>query len=90
MQTTNGTGGLCMTCNNAATCYYHATRGPALFCDLFDNHVTTKSDSSPFTLSDTTAPTEQTFKGLCINCDHRQDCSHAKSETGVWHCENYA
>ena len=35
----NGTGGLCMTCNNAPTCYYHATRGPALFCEMFDNYV---------------------------------------------------
>jgi hypothetical protein len=39
MQLINGTGGLCATCNNAETCFYRATRGPALLCELFDNFV---------------------------------------------------
>ena len=39
MRAINGTGGLCMTCNNVPACYYHARRGPALFCELFDDYT---------------------------------------------------
>jgi len=31
--------GLCMTCNNASSCFYLQSRGPALFCELFDDYV---------------------------------------------------
>jgi hypothetical protein len=98
----NGTGGLCMTCNNAPTCYYHATRGPALFCELFDNYVPSSdrfvpsgdrkldyealpSDTSPVR----TLPDEREYKGLCMNCEHREECPPSKTAAGVWHCEEY-
>jgi hypothetical protein len=29
------------------------------------------------------------YSGLCVNCEHRQSCTHPKPEGGVWHCENY-
>ena len=32
-------GGLCMTCNNAPTCFYRASRGPGLFSEMFDDYV---------------------------------------------------
>ena len=91
----NGTGGLCMTCNNQPTCYYHASRGPALFCDLFDNYVPSAVRTFhevPSSLDDSPAPpqpVEGTFVGLCMNCDHRLKCMHPKPASGVWHCEDY-
>mgnify|MGYP003573204554 CR=1 FL=1 len=90
MQTINGTGGLCMTCNNSATCYHYARRGPALFCEMFDNYVATKAAASA-TLPETPPQlTDEKYAGLCMNCDHRMECRNAKTETGIWHCENYA
>lgn len=29
------------------------------------------------------------FKGLCINCEHREDCRLPRPDGGVWHCEEY-
>lgn len=29
------------------------------------------------------------FKGLCFNCDNRDNCMLPKPEEGVWHCEEY-
>ena len=29
------------------------------------------------------------FKGLCVNCDHRFTCTLPKPESGVWYCEEY-
>ena len=98
MQTINGTGGLCMTCNNAPSCYYHARRGPALFCELFDGstppaeriisaRAMPPADSSAARrAADEEAPK---YAGLCVNCDHRQTCAHPRPEGGVWHCEDY-
>ena len=89
--------GLCWTCNNAPTCFHHARRGPALFCELFDNYV------SPDVIlaSRTSAPARRPFTvpaandatvaqaGLCLNCEHAAHCGHPKLEGGIWHCEDY-
>jgi hypothetical protein len=91
----NGTGGLCMTCNNQPTCYYHARRGPALFCELFDNYVppaVRTFHEEPSLLekqSGPPQPVEEKLVGLCMNCDHRKSCMHDKPASGVWHCEDY-
>ncbi|MGQ9708129.1 MAG: hypothetical protein ACUVUR_04565 [bacterium] len=29
------------------------------------------------------------YKGLCLNCENRKDCSIRNNEIGVWHCEEY-
>ena len=98
MQETNGSGGLCLTCNNVPGCYYRATRGPALFCELFDDYVppverTTSERRSPPARAPMARRTveEEIAKhtGLCMNCEHRRVCTHPKPEGGVWHCENY-
>ena len=26
---------------------------------------------------------------FCLNCDNRHECTTARSEVGVWHCEEY-
>ena len=98
MQAINVSGGLCMTCNNAPGCYYRARRGPALFCEMFDNYMPpveriNSAQASPLVDSAVAprAPEKQVSKyaGLCMNCDHRQACAYPKPEGGIWHCEDY-
>jgi hypothetical protein len=96
-ETTNGYG-LCMTCNNAPTCFFRASRGPALFCELFDDYVPPVSQT-PRTfasmpqdtslVASTTGEDATQYTGLCMNCDQRHTCRHPKPAGGVWHCENY-
>ena len=94
----NGTGGLCSTCNNAPNCFHRARRGPALFCELFDGYAPpaerAQSEQAPRSADSSSArrATDEEspkYTGLCVNCDHRQTCTHPKPEGGVWHCEDY-
>ena len=97
MRAINGTGGLCLTCNNAPACYYHARRGPALFCELFDDYTPPVKRHAaapavalePADVPSREAPASGALAGLCINCEHRRTCTHPKQEGGVWHCEDY-
>ncbi|UCD75549.1 MAG: hypothetical protein JSV91_01265 [Phycisphaerales bacterium] len=97
--------GLCSTCNNVSTCFYFSTRGPALFCELFDDHV----DYSPpqaarrapraaprvaprparRRAAPAAAEAPVPLKGLCVNCEHRSACVYPKPPGGIWHCEEY-
>ena len=29
------------------------------------------------------------YKGLCVNCDNRENCLRPMPEEGIWHCEEY-
>ena len=98
MQEHNGAGGLCMTCNNVPTCFHHARRGPALFCELFDDYVAPAerySSPPPPPLEDasvalgTAEDAPDRYTGLCVNCLHRATCTHPRPTGGVWHCEDY-
>ena len=89
--------GLCWTCNNSPSCFYHGQRGPALFCELFDSYVspdrilaarTTPSTQQPFSVRPADSGTGPQV-GLCGNCDHAPPCSHSRLEGGIWHCEDY-
>jgi hypothetical protein len=91
--------GLCSTCNNVSTCFHFATRGPALFCELFDDHM---NGAPPIARSRITRSPERrreapvapktpvTLTGLCVNCEHRDACTFPKPLGGVWRCEEYA
>ena len=90
--------GLCMTCNNAPSCFHRARRGPALFCETFDDYVLSvvrTRDRTASPLADSSmalrAAEEDAsmYAGLCINCDHRRTCGHPRPAGGVWHCEHY-
>jgi len=91
--------GLCMTCNNAPNCFHRARRGPALFCELFDDYAppvipdfprTEKADdSTPYVGLHVREADADTYVGLCMNCENRRTCGHSKPAGGVWHCENY-
>jgi hypothetical protein len=99
MQEHNGAGGLCMTCNNVPTCFHHARRGPALFCELFDDYLPPVDElggadpASPARSSvalHASAQDDPKYTGLCVNCEHRTTCAHPRPTGGVWHCEDYA
>jgi len=83
--------GLCLTCNNAPGCYYRARRGPALFCELFDDFVDLAAPRGGFGAAPVTTPAKPApaRAGLCGNCEHQQTCTHPRPEAGVWHCEDY-
>jgi hypothetical protein len=90
------TEGLCSTCNNAPSCFYRASRGPALFCELFDNYVPpvlrTRDDSVVPPADYSVAVQEQEsaeYAGLCMNCENRRACALPKPAGGIWHCEEY-
>jgi hypothetical protein len=97
MQTINGTGGLCLTCNNVPNCYYHARRGPVLFCELFDGYAppaerpcrTEAAWPAESSTLQAAAHEDAKYSGLCMNCRHRGTCRHPRPTGGVWHCEDY-
>lgn len=94
----NGSGGLCLTCNNSPTCYYRASRGPALLCEMFDDYVPrvgrTGLPDAPVRADWQAAlltPAEEATDdfGLCRNCANSRKCMHQRPAGGVWHCEDY-
>ncbi len=85
--------GLCSTCNHARNCgYIRNTEQPVLFCEEFGCYVPPVAEELPVEVE---APTLQEledwdkYKGLCVNCENREDCAIRNPETGVWHCEEY-
>ena len=90
--------GLCMTCNNAPSCFHRARRGPALFCELFDDYVqpelrTVSKKVSPAAETSASLVAAEddtsTYEGLCVNCENRLSCGHSRPAGGIWHCEDY-
>jgi len=90
--------GLCSTCNNSPACFYRARRGPALFCEMFDDYVASPLGGNPGhsaragnpgTALRTADEDLSKYAGLCMNCEHRRSCVHPKPAGGVWHCEDY-
>jgi len=90
--------GLCSTCNNSPTCFYRARRGPALFCEMFDDYVApppggnggrVAQAANPSTALRAADEDSSKYAGLCMNCEHRRSCAHPKPAGGVWHCEDY-
>ncbi len=79
---------LCSTCNHGSTCTQRKThRPPILFCEEFDDYVKSSLKVAP-------RPAEKkadarTFKGLCMNCEHRTECAQSRTAAGIWHCEEY-
>ncbi len=86
--------GLCSTCNNNPGCFHRARRGPALFCEMFDNYLAVPLAADLFRITSTghdapIADDPSSHAGLCVNCENRRICNRPKLAGGVWHCENY-
>jgi len=90
--------GLCATCSNLAECTFpRNSESPIMHCDEFCGYemkglVLTDQDLVPKQKSRTTipvAPSPSKYNGLCMNCDNSEGCTFPRSESGVWHCEEY-
>lgn len=85
--------GLCSTCNNNPGCFHRARRGPALFCEMFDDYVALPAASNCLrgvsAGPDIRVEDSAAHAGLCVNCENRRICNLPKLAGGVWHCENY-
>jgi len=77
---------LCSTCAEAPTCINRTAGKPVYYCDDYQNHPSVEAPV-PTTVSDKAEPV--TLQGLCVNCIHRDGCTLAKTQGGVWHCEEY-
>lgn len=90
---------LCFTCNHVQICTSKANRqGAVWFCEEFDDHVPTVEEDDmgnefriipPWQDSNPIDTGVVKFKGLCINCENRNDCPRSRVEGGIWHCEEY-
>ncbi|MHC4127480.1 MAG: hypothetical protein ACYSWT_09360 [Planctomycetota bacterium] len=95
----NMVNGICASCNNLATCFHFARRGPVFTCEQFDDHVPSRSNPTPqqqqlrnerAAFAAKSREETQRLKGLCVNCEHRFTCAYFKPPGGIWHCEEYA
>ena len=83
---------LCSTCNHAEACGSRSTpERPILFCEWFDVFIPAPTPAPVAAPPERSASGQGAFehRGLCVNCENREDCTMAKPEGGVWHCEEY-
>jgi len=92
--------GICTTCNYAAGCV-HLKRNPNVaiwHCENYDDHLAPREIvpevsipvvNKDASLGNKTENATVEIKGLCVDCENRDGCAHAKKTTGVWHCEEY-
>jgi hypothetical protein len=88
-------GDLCSHCTHAADCSLRAhTDQPVYECSEYDDGDPALQQR-PVRLRAVAQETEDRLaeppglEGLCINCDHRHDCTLPRPAGGVWHCEEY-
>lgn len=83
---------LCTTCNHVDECLVPRSdsRRPVVYCEEFDDYSPAPPKEN-FAKKPLFEPVREDFdfKGLCINCEHRDNCIQARTEGGVWHCEEY-
>lgn len=73
----------CAICDIADGCPYRLMRSPDEGpCELFES-----SEHILDALRDAAAGLN--VKGLCENCENRENCLLPKADGGVWHCEEY-
>ena len=90
--------GLCETCIYAVDCTFPRNPDqPVLFCEEFEANPL----PSPMlnyeaglkiiaaNLNHVAGGDPGRYKGLCVNCAHRQSCQFPIPEGGIWHCEEY-
>jgi len=92
--------GLCSTCNNALTCgFLDNIQKPVWQCEEYDNIIPSTRKTigkrvfpqTQFSIASNNISSQNSnkYKGLCVNCENRETCKHAKVEGGIWHCEDY-
>jgi len=82
--------GLCSTCRHSeACCYLHESEEAILFCEEFEIEKAPASSFIYDTDNVEKLPKIAHLKGLCSNCANAITCTFPKTESGVWHCEEY-
>ena len=86
--------GLCLTCNNLASCFHRKRRGfDAVYCEMFDNYVPSRDNGGgqeeSGSLSGAVVIGSGILNDLCVNCTNQATCRLPKPTGGVWHCEEY-
>jgi hypothetical protein len=91
--------GICSTCNHASGCAHRIkNHGLAIWeCENYDDYVRLNGTfvggdpaatvPAPRRRAETAAVVE--YRGLCKNCELREECTFPHPESGVWHCEEY-
>jgi hypothetical protein len=79
-------GGICSNCENLATCSYPSTISETWFCEEYSVAPAKKELR---VLPDHVENSGDTKMGLCMNCENRESCPLAKTEGGIWFCNEY-
>ena len=85
--------GLCRTCAKEPYCTLpRAPDRPVLQCEEMETlelpmHGTNAATGSSRLVAGPAEPT--TLRGLCVNCERREDCTFPRPPEGVWRCEEY-
>lgn len=81
--------GLCVTCKHSSSCMYaKSAKGSISNCEEFENEESSVSFKTAIkeTMKEISIDNRA---GLCSNCDNKETCTFERSESGVWHCEEY-
>ena len=82
--------GLCSTCLHASICTFPKDPNkPVLECEEFEVIQAPQQNVAKSVTSPSEHAQERQYHGLCVNCKNRKTCIYAKTEGGVWHCEEY-
>ena len=91
---------LCWNCNSSDECLSKKTlTRPIWFCEEFsvdapkaDTQFLTifPAESKASAVSDASGENPTEYKGICMNCEHRQSCRGAVTDPPTWFCEEYA
>ena len=92
METKRKNLGVCETCNHIEDCLHRFSNGMVIwFCEQFDDYVSPKPLSIPKISTTSLNPGKvEGYLWLCVNCEHRTNCKHSKTPSGIWHCEEYS
>jgi hypothetical protein len=81
---------LCVNCKNTPECSFQksATK-PIQHCNEYEyipggSGMSLASNANAMVEKDS-----RQYKGLCMNCENREDCNRPKPEGGICHCEEY-
>ncbi len=81
---------VCVNCTHRRTCmYFKNRRYPIVFCEEFQTAEGLKTPPRQAKKSPLHETQPDLSLGLCANCENRFHCTYARSEGGVWHCEEY-
>jgi hypothetical protein len=82
--------GLCWKCSKAGACRLpRASDLPVVECGTYEASQPTRIPTAGSSIKPHRHQVEREYKGLCSDCEVRDDCNFSKPESGVWHCKHY-